>query len=168
MSELSPIEWAVRPLKKYAVFSGRAPRAEYWWFYLATVIVQIPLTIVDEGLADWSPLSSLFSLVILLPWLAVSVRRLHDINRTGWWLGAFFILIFVVAGAAVAAMGDFSGGETGPDPSGSMLVAMIVGVVGFAILGITIFVFTVTAGTEGPNDYGPDPYGRDNLEEVFA
>ena len=168
MSELSPIEWAVRPLKKYAVFSGRAPRAEYWWFYLATVIVQIPLTILDSGFGEWSPLSSLFSLVTLLPWLAVSVRRLHDINRTGWWLAGFFVLIIVIGGAAVAAMGTFPGGESGPEPSGSMLVALIVALIGFVILGITILVFTVTAGTEGPNDYGPDPYGRDNLEEVFA
>ena len=101
----SPIEWAVLPLKKYAVFSGRAPRAEYWWFYLATVVVQIPLGMIDEMLGEWSPLSGLFGLAILLPWLAVSVRRLHDIDRTGWWLAAFFLpfVIVVIWVAAVVA-----------------------------------------------------------------
>ena len=170
MKELSPIEWAVLPLKKYAVFSGRAPRAEYWWFYLATVVVQIPLTILDSGLGEWSPLSSLFSLATLLPWLAVSVRRLHDINRSGWWLLALFAMIILIGITAVGALGGIeAGGDgAGSGPSGSMLVGLIVVGMATIVLGITLFVFTVTAGTEGPNDYGPDPYGRDNLEEVFA
>ena len=86
MDDISPLEWAVRPMRKFAVFTGRAPRAEYWWFYLATVIVQIPLTIVDKTIGEWSPLSSLFSLATFIPWLAVTVRRLHDTNRSGWWL----------------------------------------------------------------------------------
>ena len=47
MRDLSPLEWALRPIKKYAVFSGRAPRAEYWWFYLATIIAGIASTILD-------------------------------------------------------------------------------------------------------------------------
>jgi uncharacterized membrane protein YhaH (DUF805 family) len=167
MRELSPIEWAVRPLKKYADFSGRAPRAEYWWFYLGTVIVQIPLSIVDEAVKSWNPLTSLFSLVTLLPWLAVSVRRLHDIDRTGWWLAAFF-LPFVVVGAwaAVAILPYLPG--TPPEPSGSFLVTMIVGVIAFCILGIVMLVFMVTPGTQGPNRFGDDPYGPSNLEEVFA
>jgi len=64
MRELSPIEWAVRPLKKYADFNGRAPRAEYWWFYLGSVVVQIPLSIIDKAFGEWSPLSNLFGLAI--------------------------------------------------------------------------------------------------------
>jgi uncharacterized membrane protein YhaH (DUF805 family) len=167
MKELSPIEWAVLPLKKYATFSGRAPRAEYWWFYLATIVVQIPLSIVDKALADWGPLSSLFSLVILLPWLAVSVRRLHDINRSGWWLLAFFLIILAIAVAAVATMGLTLDG-TGSPPSGSILVVLLVGVLAMFVLGVTILVFSVTPGTQGTNDYGPDPYGPNNLEQVFA
>jgi uncharacterized membrane protein YhaH (DUF805 family) len=167
MDDVSPFEWAIRPIKKFATFSGRAPRAEYWWFYLATVVVQIPLRMIDEMLGDWRLLSGLFSLVILLPWLAVSVRRLHDIDRTGWWLAAFF-LPFVVIVIWLAAVVGANFPATAPAPSGSVLVGMIVAIVATLILAIVMLVFTVTPGTEGPNRFGPDPYGRDNLEEVFA
>jgi len=167
VKELSPIEWAVLPLKKYATFSGRAPRAEYWWFYLATVVVQIPLSILDKGLADWGPLSTLFSLVVLLPWLAVSVRRLHDINRSGWWLGGFFLVIMAIVVAVVAMMGITLQSMDSP-PTGSLLVILLVGMLAMFALGITIFVFSVTPGARGTNDYGPDPYGPGNLEQVFA
>lgn len=168
MQDVSPLEWAVRPFRKYADFTGRAPRAEYWWFYLGTVVVQIPLGMIDRAIGGtWSPLSSLFSLVILLPWIAVSVRRLHDLDRTGWWLAAFF-LPFVVVGiwAAVTVVSFLP--TTPPAPSGPLLVGFIIAIVVMLILAIVMLVFMVTSGTEGPNRFGPDPYGRDNLEEVFA
>jgi uncharacterized membrane protein YhaH (DUF805 family) len=169
MDEVSPLEWAVRPFRKYADFTGRAPRAEYWWFYLATVVIQIPLTIIDERIAEWGPLSSLFSLAILLPWLAVSVRRLHDIDRTGWWLAAFFLPLFVVGmWAALATGANLQGTGLGPEPTGSILVGLIIAMVVILILAVVVLVFMVTSGTEGPNRFGPDPYGPDSLEEVFA
>jgi uncharacterized membrane protein YhaH (DUF805 family) len=167
MQDVSPLEWAVRPIRKYADFTGRAPRAEYWWFYLATVVVQIPLSMIDEMLGEWSPFSGLFSLAILLPWLAVSVRRLHDIDRTGWWLAAFFLPLVVVGVWAAVAVGAYLPG-TPPEPTGSMLVGLIVAVVVMLILAIVMLGFMVTSGTEGPNRFGPDPYGPDSLEEVFA
>ena len=168
MDDISPLEWAIRPMRKYAVFTGRAPRAEYWWFYLATVVVQIPLTIVDEAIGNWSPLSTLFSLATFIPWLAVTVRRLHDTNRSGWWLLALFLPLVAVGFAAAAAVGATLSGGTAPEPTGSMLVMMIVAVVAMLIIGITMFVFMVSEGTHGPNDYGDDPYGPDSLEQVFA
>ena len=84
MQDLSPIEWAVRPIKKYAVFSGRAPRAEYWWYYLGTIIIGIPLRLFDQMLGTNHALTSIFNLALLVPWLAVTVRRLHDTDRSGW------------------------------------------------------------------------------------
>ena len=134
------------------------------------MIVQIMLTIVDAGLADWSPLSSLFSLLTLLPWLGVSVRRLHDINRSGWWLFATFVMFMLIGVTAVMALGSLGGAVDGAtaEPSGSMLVGLIVAVMATLGLCIALLVFAVTPGTDGPNDYGPDPYGRDNLEAVFA
>jgi uncharacterized membrane protein YhaH (DUF805 family) len=168
MDDISPLEWAVRPMRKFAVFAGRAPRAEYWWFYLATVIVQIPLTIADQAIGTWSPFSSLFSLATFIPWLAVTVRRLHDTNRSGWWLLTLLIPIFVVGFAAAAAVGATLSGTAPSEPTGSMLVMLIVAVVAMIIVGITMFVFMVSEGTHGRNDYGDDPYGRGNLEEVFA
>ncbi len=85
-------------LGKYATFSGRAARPEYWWWVLATLILFTVLALVDglvfapmTGHESFSreavqPLSSLASLILLLPNLAVAVRRLHDTDRSGWWL----------------------------------------------------------------------------------
>lgn len=162
MRELNPVQWAVLPLKKYAVFSGRAPRAEYWWFYLATMIAQVSLTIIDEALGEWSPLASLFSLAILVPWLAVTVRRLHDTNRSGWWLLSLVMLISFIVAIAVA-------GAIDRDAIGTMSGLIIVGGMVAIAAGVALFLFSVLPGSEGPNRYGPDPYGDgSDLEEVFA
>jgi uncharacterized membrane protein YhaH (DUF805 family) len=166
MDQPSPLEWALLPLKKYAVFNGRAPRAEYWWFYLATIIAGIPLAILDKVFGTENALSTVLNLVLLAPWLAGSVRRLHDTDRSGWWLLAF-VGAFAVIGAlvAVASIGAF--GDSRPIGAGSF-TSMIVGLVIFLGLGVTFLVFMVLPGTEGPNRYGPDPYGPSDLEEVFA
>ncbi|MBV0910904.1 DUF805 domain-containing protein [Anianabacter salinae] len=74
---------------KYATFEGRASRSEYWWFALFGLVASLGLSFVDSwvlGMQSVQPLSSLFSLAILLPSLAVGARRLHDIGRSGWWL----------------------------------------------------------------------------------
>ena len=63
---------------KYADFNGRARRSEFWFWYLFTVIVNL--------FTSWIPFASLITLALLIPTLAVSVRRLHDIGRSGWWL----------------------------------------------------------------------------------
>ena len=86
------MEWFTEALKKYAVFSGRSRRKEYWYFVLFTVLISIALSIIDgltgtyESSAGVGLLSGIFSLGILIPSIAVSVRRLHDIDRTGWWI----------------------------------------------------------------------------------
>jgi len=85
------MDWYVSVWKKYAVFSGRAQRAEYWYFVLFNLLVMIGLMIVDgitgsfRSGAGMGLLSGLYSLAVLLPSLAVSVRRLHDTSRSGWW-----------------------------------------------------------------------------------
>lgn len=73
--------------KKYATFDGRATRSEYWWFFLFTFLVSAATGIVSEML------SGLFTLAVLLPSLAVGVRRLHDIDKSGWFLLVWFIPI---------------------------------------------------------------------------
>ena len=83
-------------LSKYATFSGRAARPEFWWFYLFSMIVITVATVIDtailaEGMGGVPILSSLATLALLLPQLAVFVRRLHDTDRSGW--NYFFILI---------------------------------------------------------------------------
>jgi uncharacterized membrane protein YhaH (DUF805 family) len=86
------VSWFIEALRKYAVFSGRSRRKEYWFFVLFVVVISIVLTSIDGliGAYDRSMgvglLSTIFSLAILIPSIAVSVRRLHDIDRTGWWV----------------------------------------------------------------------------------
>jgi uncharacterized membrane protein YhaH (DUF805 family) len=72
---------------KYATFEGRASRSEYWWFFLFTFLASAATGIVSEAL------SGLFSLAVLLPSLAVGARRLHDVDRSGWFLLLWFIPI---------------------------------------------------------------------------
>ena len=121
---MSPIDWAMRPLTKYADFSDRAPRAEYWWFYLLTIVAYIVSTIVDSvigtgaALGPYGILSMVVMLGLLIPSLAAGVRRLHDTDRSGWWLlivliplvGVIVLLIFFVL---EGTKGD---NRFGPDP----------------------------------------------------
>ncbi|WP_235031246.1 DUF805 domain-containing protein [Geminicoccus flavidas] len=74
---------------KFATIQGRAARAEYWYFFLFYLIVIFAAGVLDAVLFRHNangPLSTLVWLVLLLPWLAVAVRRLHDRDRSGWWL----------------------------------------------------------------------------------
>ncbi len=86
------MSWFIEALRKYADFSGRSRRKEYWFFVLFVAVISTVLTIIDGliGAYDRSTgvglLSAIFSLAILIPSIAVSVRRLHDIDRTGWWV----------------------------------------------------------------------------------
>ncbi|MGW3054884.1 DUF805 domain-containing protein [Streptomyces goshikiensis] len=73
-------------LKKYATFSGRARRQEFWMFFLCNLAVAIVIAIIDAVVGANSIISILYSLATLLPTLALSVRRLHDTDRSGWWL----------------------------------------------------------------------------------
>ncbi len=85
-------------LRQYAVFRGRARRAEYWWFVLFTVLVSLVAGIIDGMLGTMAQsgvgfVGTIASLALLLPSLAVTVRRLHDTDRSGWWVLAFLIPI---------------------------------------------------------------------------
>jgi uncharacterized membrane protein YhaH (DUF805 family) len=167
---MSPIDWAMRPLKKYAQFSGRAPRAEYWWFYLGYVVFAIILDVLMR-------ISSIFGILgiaylgLIIPMIAVGVRRLHDTNRSGWWLLApalpYLIGLVLIMPAMMSGMAAGAGGAAvNPFSMASMGAAGIFMLIGF-VLAIVVFVFTVLPGTNGPNKYGEDPYGGD-LGEVFA
>ena len=86
---------------KYVIFSGRAPRSEYWYWALFSFIVQIVANMLDMAMG-MGLISGLLSLALLLPSIAVGIRRLHDIDRTGWWLliaftGIGLILLIVWA-----------------------------------------------------------------------
>lgn len=91
-------------LKKYTEFSGRASRKEYWTFFIINFIIVFLLELIEGLIWDARIFSGLYSLFVLLPGLAVFVRRLHDTDRSGWWfflsfiplIGAFILFIFTV------------------------------------------------------------------------
>ena len=98
------MNWYLEVLKKYAVFSGRTRRKEYWYFILFNTLISIALTIIDGVTgtlnveAGVGLLSGIYAFVVLIPSIAVAVRRLHDTNRSGWWL---FIMLIPIIGAIV-------------------------------------------------------------------
>ena len=110
----------------YATFSGRAPRSEFWWFWLLNTIVSIAIDGSGmrhgmtglEHMEGPSILSTIWHLAVFIPTLAVSVRRLHDTDRSGWWLllwlvpviGWIVLLVFYVS-RGTAGVNRF-----GPDP----------------------------------------------------
>ena len=113
------MNWFLIVLKKYADFTGRARRSEYWFYYLFYMIIYIALTVVEHIVHDGVPvLASLFALGMLVPSIAVSARRLHDTNRSGWWMliglvpliGGIILLVFMCT--------DSEAGENrfGPNP----------------------------------------------------
>ncbi|MFG2814939.1 DUF805 domain-containing protein [Streptomyces sp. NPDC048410] len=111
------MHWYVDVLKKYAVFSGRARRQEYWMFTLFSFIISVVLTILDNAL-DINFLATIYGLVVLLPSLAVTARRLHDTSRTGWWI---LLVLIPIVGAIVlivflASEGKPEANEYGPNP----------------------------------------------------
>ena len=132
----------------FANFQGRAQRSQYWFFVLFSVLLGFAANIVDSAIFGTGPdrpgmVSSLTSLALLVPSLAVTARRLHDHNRSGWWQIAPY-------GMALAAV------LTGwMDPPILFTAAMIAAL----ILLIVLFVWMVTRGTVGVNDFRPDPLG---------
>jgi uncharacterized membrane protein YhaH (DUF805 family) len=84
--------WKKVVLENYLNFQGRARRAEFWWYVLAGAIISFVLNIIDLGIG-FRLLSGLYSLAVLLPGIAVGIRRLHDTGRSGWWLLIGFIPI---------------------------------------------------------------------------
>lgn len=104
------MNWYLEVLKKYAVFEGRAGRKEYWFFILFNILISMALVYVDWLTGNINPetglgiLSGIYALGVMIPGMAVSVRRLHDTGRSGWWLlitfvpviGAIVFLYFMV------------------------------------------------------------------------
>jgi uncharacterized membrane protein YhaH (DUF805 family) len=110
-------------LKKYAVFNGRARRKEYWMFYLFNFIIGLVLGIIGgivgaTAKSGINILSGLYGLAVLIPFIAVSVRRLHDTSRSGWWLLINLVpfigpIVFLVFMASDSQPGE---NQYGPNP----------------------------------------------------
>jgi uncharacterized membrane protein YhaH (DUF805 family) len=101
----------LQTLKKFADFSGRARRTEYWMFFLFNFIIAIVLGVIDTIIGSPGIIGLIFALAILIPAIAVGVRRLHDTDRSGWWLliafvpilGGLVLLVFFVLDSTAGA-----------------------------------------------------------------
>ncbi|MEH8117307.1 DUF805 domain-containing protein [Aeromonas allosaccharophila] len=110
------MNWYISVLKQYAVFSGRARRTEYWMFVLCNVIVMLLLSMVDKLIGgDKELISSIYSLAVLLPSLAVAARRLHDTDRSAWWL---LLGLIPIIGTMVLIYFMVCNGQQGPNRFG--------------------------------------------------
>ena len=161
-NEQTPITLALLPLKKYAQFSGRSTKAEYWWFTFAFVVMGFVADGIDLVLgSEVGLLGLMFTLGFFVPTLSVTVRRLHDIGYSGLWL------LVVIAPAAVfgfqttyAAL-DQKFNEV--EPTSSSLVSISA----FVIACLILMICMALPGKKGGNDYGSDPYGDDG-SNAFA
>ena len=83
------MHWYLEVLRKYTLFTGRSRRSEYWYFTLFNVLVIIVLGFVDAALrkvVGFGVLGTLYGLAVLVPSIGVAIRRLHDTDRSGWWM----------------------------------------------------------------------------------
>ena len=162
-TNMTPVDWAKRPLQKYADFTGRASRSEYWWYILGLIIVAVVLSIVEslvgvKGMiiGIYGPLTALLWLATIVPSTAVGARRLHDTNRSGWWqllaYIPYLILLLIRPGAGSAL--------------GAVALAGIVSLIAL-VCAIVVLVFMCLAGTPGDNRFGPPPLGE-NRNTVAA
>lgn len=131
-------------LIKYSDFSSRSRRSEYWYWYLFTTIIGL--------VADFIPVvSTIVTFVILIPTLSVTVRRFHDIDRSGWWVLAPLAALLVL--------------QVGLDRQHN--VTIIIGAVATIPMLLIVIVWLCRDGTVGPNRFGEDPKHRSNIGSVF-
>lgn len=192
---MSKVPLMFQPLVKYADFNGRSRRSEFWLWVLFRIVIGIALggvllftigssihlaenqpELFMQRYMTAMPVIQLVNLALLLPSLAVGVRRLHDINRSGWWIVmpvivmiVGFILFFIVFGTSLFQMISASnGGNEITDAQGLEIAMKLFGSMTLCILlpvlisQIVMLIFYVTDGTPGPNRFGPDPKGRGN------
>jgi uncharacterized membrane protein YhaH (DUF805 family) len=103
----------------YVKFDGRASRPAYWWWFLFAILVGIGANIIDAIIGSFGVVSGLAALALLLPNLSVAIRRLHDINRSGWWILIFIVPIvgFILWLVWFLREGDPGENDYGPPPA---------------------------------------------------
>ncbi|KAF5077358.1 Inner membrane protein YhaH [anaerobic digester metagenome] len=130
-------------IKKYAVFTGRESRRTFWYFVLFNIIFSLIINLIGKILHT-DILSTIYSLALFLPSLGASIRRLHDINKSGWWilLGyiPFAIFLIVIPLAFVSRSAALGG-------------LILIWLLSLASI-IWLIVLEATAGTPGENKYG--------------
>jgi uncharacterized membrane protein YhaH (DUF805 family) len=148
---MQPLDWALLPFSRYFDFSGRSSRAEYWYFtafmWFVSLLILLGEKVLGQGVESvLAVVNSLFGLITFIPSLAVAVRRLHDINRSG-----FELLKYIVGIAAILALVPFA-------LYFATFLAFILGLAA-VVIALKFLVLMVIEGDRGPNLYGPNPYG---------
>ena len=140
-------------LKKYVEFKGRARRREFWTFFFVNLIL---------GLIPF--VGQIVGLLTCIPSITVGVRRLHDTNRSGFWMLLAYILFFVdmiffFIGffAGFAGFYGFGFGRGGFGHMGVLMIPAIIILIALLVLGIILLIWAIQEGTRGSNKYGPDP-----------
>ncbi|URQ63453.1 DUF805 domain-containing protein [SAR86 cluster bacterium] len=138
--------------KRYFDFEGRSSRAEYWWFVLFNYLIYIAAFILDIiifGIAAMDEaflFQGLWSLATLIGVISLGVRRLHDIDKTGFW----FLYIYSPLLVLVPALLFDSGGDF-------FAFLIVIALLAIFALAITVFVFSLLPGTKGRNRFGENP-----------
>lgn len=140
------VKAAMLPLRRYTRFAGRSSRIEFWSYTIAASALQIIVAVAA------TPISWPLCLALFPPSLAVLVRRLHDVDRSGWWAAPLpvlsFALLFMYAMTSVI-LGD----ETGKQ----ILIAAGLSLLAILVLGTTLLVWTCRRGTLAQNRFGSPP-----------
>ena len=163
------MHWYLKVLKNYFVFRGRARRKEYWMFLLVHILIMAVLFGVDlavrrsveEVLVATVTAGSVYGWAVLVPSITVQVRRLHDSNRSGWWLLVVLVPQLVGWVIGLSTTWDSTGPSSFPATMGPVL--MVIGVV-TGLASLVLIVFLCLDGTGGENRFGPDPKGRSEEE----
>jgi uncharacterized membrane protein YhaH (DUF805 family) len=104
------MNWYFQVLSRYAEFNGRARRSEYWYFALVNFFISLFIYAVDFGIGAFGVLGLIYSLFVLIPGLAVLVRRLHDTGRSGW---TILLALIPLVGAVILLVFTFEDSEDG-------------------------------------------------------
>ena len=106
-------------LNKYATFSGRASRSEYWWFYLFFILLYVGLAILSVVVSEIFSFGMILVLLgLLLPSIAASIRRLHDVDKSGWWMLISIVPLFgLILIYFLSAEGSSGDNQFGPAPA---------------------------------------------------
>ena len=161
--------------RKYATFSGRAPRSEYWWFALFVFLVSLVLSFVDAALfgtgtaevdaSPAQPLTGLFQLAVLIPVLAAGWRRMHDTGRPGWYvllpmlaaLGGLFFLLVGIGGFGLAERAGADAGILAQFAAIFGGTGMLVLVIAQIVLSLLLLWWLTRPSEPAANRYGPPP-----------
>ncbi len=148
------MKYYIKALKNYANFEGRARRKEYWLFILVSLLIVSVLIIIDTFIEEKfnlkvDILSTLYSLFILIPSLSVTTRRLHDIDKNGWWQ-LISIIPNILTNFLVMEKRIYTSSIIGLILTLIILLSSIIGL-------IWILLYMVREGQSGDNKYGEDP-----------